>query len=287
MNFNDNLSSTKATIIIAAYNEESVISKTLQALTSEDESDPYQILVICNGCTDKTHQIIKKNFKNVHCHSITKASKSLAIRYAEALKPGFPRIYLDADIKLKAQDATYLFKLASQQQSAALVVPASKLNTHQSSTLVKSFYRAWYKTSHIKESGYAAGIYLINELGRKRFGEWPELTADDTFARKQFAKHEIHIDDSISVEVRAPKSIWSLIKIKSRSKFGNLELQSHENINFNKTHQPTKYSLRQQLRTMKWYDAISYVTINFIALCIAKWQFNRGSKLWLRDTSNH
>lgn len=287
MNSNDNLSSTKATIIIAAYNEESVISDTLNALSSDDGTNAYQILVICNGCTDKTRQIVEKNHSNVHCHSIPKASKSLAIRYAETLNPGFPRIYLDADIKLKAKDAEHLFQLASQQQTATLMVPNSKPITSKSSTLVKSFYRAWYKTSHINESGYGAGIYLMNESGRKRFGEWPELTADDTFARRQFAKHEIHIDDSVSVEVRAPKSLWSLIKVKSRSKFGNLELQSLANINLNNKRQPTQTPLSRQLSAMKWYDAITYTTVNFLALCIAKWQFNRGSKIWLRDTSNH
>jgi len=59
------LSSSKATIIIAAYNEERIIHTTLSHLESGN-SNAFQIVVVCNGCTDKTSSIIKNEFPSIH-----------------------------------------------------------------------------------------------------------------------------------------------------------------------------------------------------------------------------
>ena len=46
-------------IIIPAYNEESFIGDTLKSVFDSDFSGTYEVLVICNGCTDKTAQIAR------------------------------------------------------------------------------------------------------------------------------------------------------------------------------------------------------------------------------------
>ena len=284
------LSSTKATIIIAAYNEASVIRNTLQRLTKADALSSYQILVVCNGCTDNTAQIIRDNFPKVHCHSLAVASKALAIRHAESLKPGFPRMYLDADIELSAEHAASLIAKAGAQRSAALLIPCSIVATTSCSTWVKAFYRAWYNTPHVQAAGYGCGSYLLNQAGRERFGDWPELVADDAFVRSQFATDEVHIVRTVTVGVKAPKSLWSLIKVKARSKFGNLQLKDyakHNGIEHN--HGKAKTELNTTSASMPVLhcgDTIIYLMINLIALCLAKWQFLTDTNRWHRDNSN-
>jgi len=288
------LSQTKATIIIAAYNEATVIRKTLRSLDSTAALNSYQILVVCNGCSDDTEKIIRNEFQHIHCHSLPHASKALAIRYAESLNPGFPRLYMDADIQLSSGDAHALISMASEFDSDSLIIPRSNVITSNSHPLVKSFYRIWYTTSHVTESGYGAGTYLINQQGRKRFGIWPELIADDAFIRSQFHFDQTHIAQSHCVTVQAPKTVWALIKIKARSKLGNLELKAHlkpnkliqgkrKTPNSHNTHHIT---VQQSTESLKWYDQITYILINSIALSIAKWHFMMGIKTWHRDHSN-
>ena len=282
--------STKATIIIAAYNEAGVIRKTLQGLIKGDYLDLYQILVVCNGCTDNTEQIVRDEFNNVSCHSLTQASKALAIRYAESLNPGFPRLYLDADIGLSADDAASLISKARDQESAALIIPGSIITTDQSSALVKAYYRAWCETPYVREFGYGSGAYLINQQGRDRFDVWPELVADDTFIRQQFSLDETNIIQSLKVDVKAPKTLWSLIKIKARSKFGNLELDAYSTqARPHSRNIGTKKELNKEAQAtppLQWGDKAVYVLVNLAAFCLAKWQFTTGTKIWHRDDSN-
>jgi glycosyltransferase involved in cell wall biosynthesis len=282
--------STSATIIIAAYNESSVIRQTLARLEENNLLDQYQILVVCNGCTDNTEEIVRNEFSNVHCHSIPNASKALAIRHAESLNPGFPRLYLDADIILSAEGAASLIALIRDQESAALLIPSSKILTSSSSTAVQRFYRYWYSTRHVQDSGYGAGTYLLNQQGRARFGRWPDLVADDAFIRSQFSFDEIRLEKSINVDVKAPKNLCSLIKVKTRSKFGNIELKAYlENGQTENRNHKTNKDPRPLLSTgdsANGCDRIAYILVNLVALGMAKWQLVNGKKKWLRDNSN-
>src|SRR5690606_33559241 len=71
-----------------------------------------------------------------------------------------------------------------------------------------------------------SGVYGLSEAGRKRFGEFPNVTADDAFVRRQFKPHErATVDDAYSI-VTPPKTLAGLIAIKTRSHFGNYELDA-------------------------------------------------------------
>lgn len=277
-------------IIIAAYNEASVIRNLLCQLQLGQSRNEYQVTVVCNGCTDDTEKIVRDEFPHVQCCSLSEPSKALAIRHAESLGLGFPRLYLDADIELNAECVQELFSYAQQFDSAALIIPSSTVLDANSSSLVKSFYRHWYKTPYVQQSGYGAGAYLINERGRQRFDLWPDLIADDAFVRSQFAQNEIHISSAIRVLVKAPRTVWSLLKIKTRSKLGNLELRSF----LNKTRTQNDHGRRKidqkamqnQSTAVQWYDPIVYMFVNVIAACSARWLFNRGTNKWHRDETN-
>ena len=283
-------SPTKATIIIAAYNESSVIRHTLQSLLKNQPINNFQILVICNGCSDNTEHIIQNEFNTVLCHTIPQASKSLAIRYAESLNPGFPRLYLDADIALRSTDATSLIQYAENQPDAALIIPSSLVDTQHCDALVKRFYRAWYNTPFVRQLGFGAGTYLLNQAARSRFHIWPELIADDGFIRSQFLSQEIHVLKQHQVRVKAPKNTNTLIKVKARSKLGNIELREYlsstpltkltvKKTLKRKTHSPN--TLRSST-----LDALVYFAVNVCALILAKWQYFTGSRSWSRDNSN-
>ncbi len=295
----NSVDSSKPCIIIAAYNEASVIKDTLASLHTNGAINHYQLLVVCNGCTDETDSVIRTHFPHVLRFNLTHPSKALAIRYAESLNPGFPRIYLDADITLTALNAHTLIELAKSQKQPCLLIPSSDLISTHSTALVKSYYRTWYKTPHVQQSGFGAGTYVINKIGRDGFGEWPELIADDAFVRLQFASDHVNVTQKAKVAVKAPKTLWSLIKVKSRSKLGNLELNAYmsqnssQQLESNSVNKPPQRiansGVSEQSVTSisyKWYDKGVYLTINLVALMMAKWQFLTGYRTWQRDESN-
>lgn len=284
------------TVIIAAYNEAAVIGDTLHSLIDGCENGDYQILVICNGCSDRTEEVVQQDFSSVICISIEQASKAMAIRHAESLSPGFPRLYMDADIKLSTNDAKILFDAGSEQKKPALIVPSSTVITERSQSSVKRFYKTWYNTKFVQQLGFGAGVYLLNKAGRDRFTHWPLLIADDGFVRSQFNISEIHILDSLKVTVKAPLTGSTLIKVKARSKLGNLELKQflksqdpndhyfHNRENTNRSALEAANTEHEQ--SISIIDIATYNLINFAALLMARWQFFIGNYSWARDNSN-
>lgn len=100
-------------IIIPAYNEENYIRKTLHSLKNQICQD-YEVIVVANGCTDKTEEIVKKR-KNVHILSLPKPNVSVA-RNAGALNAnGKILVFLDADTQL-AEDSLQKIKAEFTEQ---------------------------------------------------------------------------------------------------------------------------------------------------------------------------
>jgi glycosyltransferase involved in cell wall biosynthesis len=268
-------------VIIPAYNEEKIISRCLESLGSGLTRD-FQIIVVCNGCTDKTAEVVESSFPNIHLLSLLKGSKSLAIRSAESKKPGFPRIYLDADILLNVEGIKELISIAMGQKAQHLIIPKSHINYNESHHLVKQYYDAWYSTDFVQRLGFGAGTYVLSERARNRFGEWPELIADDGFLRTRFSIDEIDIVEHVCEEVQAPKTLRQLIQIKTRSKLGNKQLKNYLNT-------AKKERNGKNFKTIKLslFDIVSwnYFVVNSLASISAWWRYQLGDYSWLRDKS--
>ena len=51
--------------IIPAHNEEKYIEKTLKSIKNSDINN-YEIIVVCDNCTDKTYDLSKKYTKKIY-----------------------------------------------------------------------------------------------------------------------------------------------------------------------------------------------------------------------------
>ena len=88
-------------IIIPAFNEERYIEKTIESVLNNNYSN-FEIIVVCNGCTDKTEQAVKrfKKFKNVKLSILKHKDASTARNKGVQLAKGNLLIFLDADINI-------------------------------------------------------------------------------------------------------------------------------------------------------------------------------------------
>jgi dolichyl-phosphate beta-glucosyltransferase len=93
----------KLSIIIPAYNEEKRIVGTLRSIGDylEKQDYEYEILVIENGSTDKTAEVVKEMFSEVKGLRLEKGSsgkgKGFAVRKGMLVAKGDFRIFVDAD----------------------------------------------------------------------------------------------------------------------------------------------------------------------------------------------
>lgn len=67
MSEHERCSNLRLSIIVPAYNEERRIKGTLETLTrafSEDLPNQFELVVIMDGCTDRTHEVVTKIAEN-------------------------------------------------------------------------------------------------------------------------------------------------------------------------------------------------------------------------------
>ncbi|WP_446664595.1 glycosyltransferase [Flexivirga sp. B27] len=217
------------TVLIAAYNEEAVIGRTLDRLLVGGSADPLHIIVAANGCNDATVSVASR--RPVEVVEVDEAGKAAALNAAERAADEYPRIYLDADVQLdkpaveRLSDAVRGMDDEGRPSSLA-AVPSRFVDTSASSRLVRMYYRINALHPSYSSGLFGRGAVAISAAGRGRFGKFPEVIADDLFLDSLFEPSEIaHVDDVVSVVAAAP-SARSLLRRLARVRRGNAQLRA-------------------------------------------------------------
>lgn len=211
-------------IIIPAHNEEKVIGRTLAELLSGVRNEEFEVIVVCNGCVDKTAQVVASFGDAFKCIETSKPSKSNALNMGDAAAKYFPRVYLDADIILSSDAVKHLCNILRSGNYLA-ASPKMKVAYEHSSYMVRRYYDVWQQLPYVQRGMIGTGVYALSEEGRRRFGLFPDIIADDRFVRALFKEHERTIAYNCNSIVHAPKNLSGLIKIKTRSRLGGYEFE--------------------------------------------------------------
>lgn len=214
-----------ASVVIPAHDEETVIDRTLAAVLGDAEPGELEVVVVCNGCTDRTAEAAASFAPRVHVRSIPEASKIAALNEGDGAATCFPRVYLDADVRLPTAGVRDLSAaLAADDVLAA--APAMEVDTNASSPLVRSYVAMWRRLPTVEDGLAGRGAYALSAGGRARFGAFPDVIADDRFVHQLFAPGErVTVPTAASV-VRAPTDSASLLRRRVRVIRGNAEQPS-------------------------------------------------------------
>ncbi len=274
-------------IIIPAHNEEKVIAAALNPLVAAANSGAVEIIVVCNGCADKTAEIVTSFGDAVNCIVTPIPSKTNALNLGDAVASGFPRIYQDADVVLSFE-AIKQIALVLQSNKFLAAAPVMRMDFRNASWLVRSYYEVWQHLPYVQEGMIGTGVYALSEAGRKRFDIFPEIIADDGYIRALFKTDERTSVDSCFSLVRAPSDLASLLKIKTRSRLGHYELKKKfpelQN-NEEKDYSGATLSLISQVTL--WPKLPVYLYVNLKARFKAKkYARIQGFTGWERDESS-
>ena len=109
--------SAKFSVIIPAHNEENYIRKTLHSIKNQTYQD-YEVIVVTNGCTDKTEEVVKKRLNDKIKHlSLNKANVSRARNYGASKAVGEFLLFLDADTLLDKDSLQKINQSFSEEHS--------------------------------------------------------------------------------------------------------------------------------------------------------------------------
>jgi len=276
-----------ATVIVPAHNEATVIEACLNSIV--DQAGVSHIIAACNGCTDNTVEIVKSRFPDVICLDIQKPSKTNALNEAEikAREIGiqYPIFYIDADTQM-SENAIQIIAKAMADGSILLSAPTPVIDTSKSSWLVKTYYKIWTQLPYIKEGVIATCSFIVSEAGRNRFDKFADVIGDDGFIRCHFKNKEISNIDGANIYITAPKDIFSLIKIKTRARLGNMELLAKKKCPIVEA---KNYSsvMTDRLLSRDFFSTLIYILIASFIRIRAKMQFKKlNTYEWEKDTSS-
>lgn len=270
-------------IVIAAHDEEAVIARTLHALTDVVRRGQLDVVVVCNGCRDRTADVAR-GFPGVRVQELAQPSKTAALREGDRLALTGPRIYLDADIVMTGTAAVETMRALANGVVAAR--PPHRFDTTGAVWAVRRWYDVRTQLPSISGALWGAGCYALSVAGRARFDEFPDIVADDLFIDGLFAPTEITIVDTEPLVVRTPRRLADLVRVLRRSYRTQSDVATAHTGGLTTTAQRRQlHDLRELVRRDPWrtLDVVVYLAIIAVARLRARWG---PAPRWERDASS-
>lgn len=270
-------------VIVPAHNEENVIARTLRCLApfSRHERGDVEVIVVCNGCTDKTAEVAK-TFVGVTVVEIETASKPAAMNVGDATASRWPRLYLDADIEIEPSALETVFGELLCENGCLAARAEAVENVRNATFLVRAYYRA---RSRIPDRGtrlWGAGGYAVSQRGHDRFPRFPEVTNDDSYFDSLFAEGEKKVLPTEPMLIQVPRNAIALLRVLTRHRRGQLELEMQ-------TVSAPKDRARALLRSVRGVpsavDVFCYATLTEIARLRSRKRAGHGTARWETDAS--
>jgi hypothetical protein len=212
------------TIVIPAHNEGSVIGRLLESLLSGSQAAEFRVLVVANGCTDGTAEIAASFGPRVQVRSIPVASKYEALVAADRDAVDFPRIYVDADVEIHAQDVRELVA-ALAQPGVLAAAPERVLALSGRPWPVRWFYDVWGRLPETRHGLWGRGVIAVSEAGHQRIARLPSLMGDDLAASLCFEPRERRIVSTAQAVVHPPRTASDLLRRRIRVATGVTQLE--------------------------------------------------------------
>jgi hypothetical protein len=214
----------QGSVIIPAHNEAAVIARTLAPLAPLAAARQLEVIVACNGCTDRT-AAIARGFDGVTVLELGQSSKAAALNAGDAAASQWPRLYLDADVQIGPRAVHAVFAALSSGPLLA-ARPAARFDLQDAHPLIRSYYRTRLRLPSAGASLWGAGAYGLSREGRQRFQQFPGLTADDLFVDRLFEPAEKAVLDVDPVVVRPPRTPKDQVAVLHRVYRGNAQQNS-------------------------------------------------------------
>ncbi|UWR29104.1 glycosyltransferase family 2 protein [Sulfitobacter sp. W002] len=217
-------------VLIPAHNEADWLPACLDALCAADPvAGPVEVIVVANGCTDDTAELARRKAPAFEARGwalrvleLAQGSKLAALNAGEAAARGAVLVYLDADVlispPLLAQLAGALAEDAPRYASGMPQVTTS------GDWVTRHYTRFWQTTGFMTHGVPGFGVFAMNRTGRARWGDWPDIISDDTFARLNFRPEE-------RIAVPAPyawpmiEGFAPLVRVRRRQDIGVAEVE--------------------------------------------------------------
>lgn len=261
-------------VVIAAYNEEKVIGKTIDSILSSDYP-AFEILVIDDGSKDDTAVVVQKNYADhplVKLIQKTNGGKSSAVNLGFKEANGEIVVALDADT-LIAENAISL--LVNHFKNDHVAAVSGNVKVGNKGNLLTNWQHIEYVTGFNLERRAFAALNCITVVPGA-IGAWRKTDVEEAgyFQEDTLAEDTditltllrsgktIEFEEKAYAYTEVPEDIKSLAKQRYRWVYGTLQcLWKHREALFNKKHNSLGYIALPNM----WLFQYIYQTISPIA----------------------
>ena len=277
-----------ASIVIPAHNEARVIERGLTSILQGTRPGEFEIVVVCNGCTDDTAARARRFGTQVRVVETAVPSKTRALNLGDLHATAFPRFYVDADIQISAGAIREVATMLDGRTPVVVGAPRAVVAYEDRPFLVRAFYRTWTRLPYFLENMIGSGVYAFSQAGRARFDRFPEITADDEYARLIASPDERRASPTTTFTIHPPRTLQGLLDIMTRARSGMYEFEKE-------FPELTENNNTDSLRTLRiiattpsmWRDAPIYLGIMFLAKLRAHRRQRAGKhRAWERDDTS-
>ncbi|MDF1727356.1 MAG: glycosyltransferase family 2 protein [Sulfitobacter sp.] len=222
---------TDLSVLIPAHNEAAWLPDCLGALLASDPvAGRVEVVVMANGCTDDTADVAR-SFRDrfaardwaLQVLDLKQGGKLNALNKGEAAATGSGLVYLDADVTVSPPLLAQLAKaLDSSDPRYASGRPQV---TVAGNWVTRHYTRFWHSTPFMTRGVPGFGLFAMNRAGRGRWGDWPDIISDDTFARLHFAPEE-RVAVTASYNWPMIEGFAPLVQVRRRQDVGVAEIEA-------------------------------------------------------------
>ncbi len=272
-------------VVVPAYNESAVIDRCLRAMLADARPGEFEVIVVANNCSDDTADKARAHGEMVTVIETPIGSKINALNLGDDRATGFPRMYVDADIVVTTEALRDVAAMLGEGSEIVVAAPTAVVDYAQRPRLVRSFYRVWTSLPYFTEGVIGAGFYAFSREGRSRFEQWPDIIADDEYARLMAAPGERAVTPHHTFTITPPTNLRAVAKIFTRARAGMYQLhQRFPELLRNETTNASRTVREIAVRPELWLHAPIYLGLMSYARMMANRKLRLGQqKVWERD----
>ena len=210
-------------IVIPAHNEEAVIAGNLRRLLDGSKPGEFDVIVVANACQDGT-AAAAATVEGVRVLDTEVPGKPNALRMGDAECATFPRIYLDADVRLDA-DSVRALVAACAQPGVLACSPVPDLDLTGAGPVARRVHKVHDQLIAPHRALAGVGAYVLTEAGHDRVFPMPDVISDDGLVHASFAPHERVVVRSAHSVVRPAATVRSYLNRRVRVRRGNKQLK--------------------------------------------------------------
>lgn len=211
-------------VIVPVHNEAVKLAQTAVALKQALATLPGQVIYVLNGTHDHSAAVIRQVFgNNAQIITLAKAGKTRALNAGDAASEALFRVYLDADVTVTGE-TFYALLAPLLDGSADLVAPRLISDFDEMGGLALRVARVWADQLNRRGDAFMC-CTAFNKQGLTQRGPWPEVLADDDWARDQIMPSRRLVVDAAQAHISPPRKIGSWLVVRSRWRRGARQLK--------------------------------------------------------------